>query len=110
MPKKKNTERVDSRVWSGFKEFGRGILKFFQLLFDFVVKLFKILPEFLKGLAWIILVTGGISVLVTLVAIYFLSVLGVKDSEQWQIYRETILGNVFEEVVEDAEVEAPLGE
>ncbi|MBU1151886.1 hypothetical protein KJ632_03625 [Patescibacteria group bacterium] len=93
MATKKNTfEVVVSRVWQGLKEIFGGILRFLQMFFDFLVRLVKVLPEFMKALAWIILACG----LVSLIALYSLSVFGIKESEKWQGYREEVLGNWIE--------------
>jgi len=88
MPPKRKNEKAENEiqpkknpVWSGFKDFGRGILEFFTILFDFLLKLIKIILYFS---VWML---GGaiVLVLITALAVYLISAgLGVKNNEAWQ--------------------------
>jgi hypothetical protein len=123
MAPKKNTKKKapvveeSSEVGSIFQQFGRGILTFFEMLFGFILSLFKVLPEFLKAIAWLVVASVMASFLVVLVMYFAFSVFGIKDSEQFQAYRDVVVGKMIdeydlvevlkdddEEVVEEVEV------
>lgn len=95
MPKKK--AQKDFSVFLIIHKFGQGILKFFEMLFDFILALVKILPAFLKTVIWLILVSllalfvGGI-----LVCMLFFAI-GVKDSPNFQAYRDSFVDKFLDE-------------
>ena len=108
--KKKPVVAEKSEVDSVFQQFGRGILTFFEMLFAFILSLFKVLPEFLKAIAWVIIASVVAAFMAVLVVYVAFSVFGVKDSEEFQAYRDIVVGKVIEEygLVEEIEVEVDL--
>lgn len=79
------------------QQFGRGVLKFFEMLFTFILSLFKVLPEFLKAIAWVIIAAILAGFLAVLLAYFAFSAFGIKDSEQFQAYRELVVGKMIEQ-------------
>lgn len=115
--KKKSTKVAKtSEEDSVLQDVGSGILKFFEMLFAFILSFFKILPELLKAIAWVVIAAILAGFLVVLLAYFALSAFGIKDSEQFQAYRELVVGKMIEEheldnwVLEDVEEVAEVEE
>lgn len=88
-----------------WRVFGRGAIRFFEIFFKFLVDLVKVMPEFLKALAWIIVAAA----LVALTSAYLVSVsftaFGVKDSPAFQEHREFVIQRFLDERNEFEEME-----
>ncbi len=95
--KKKPVVEESSEVGSIFQQFGRGVLTFFERLFGFILSLFKVLPEFLKAIAWLIMVSVAAAFLAVLIVYFAFSAFGVKDNEQFQTYRDVVVDKMIDE-------------
>ena len=108
MPKKSTKE--DLTVGLTFQKFGQGVLKFFEMLFKFVLDLLKELPAILKAIVWIILV-GVLAAFLSMVVLYAaFSAFGIKDSPGFQDYRETVIDKFIGEHEFDLDEASPVDE
>jgi len=90
----KKVEEVSSAE-SILRKFGQGILKFSEILFKFMLNLVKLLPRLLMAVMWLLLVLVLVAFVgMTLVYLTF-SAIGIKDSPNFQAYRETIINKLL---------------
>jgi len=90
----KKVEAVSSAE-SMLRKFGQGILKFSELLFKFILDLVKLLPRVLMALMWLLLALVLV-VFAGMILVYLtFSVIGIKDSPNFQAYRETIISKLL---------------
>ncbi|KKR05445.1 MAG: hypothetical protein UT33_C0011G0156 [Candidatus Peregrinibacteria bacterium GW2011_GWC2_39_14] len=90
----KKVEEVSSAE-AILRKFGQGILKFSEILFKFMLNLVRLLPRLLTAVMWFLLVLVSIAFVGMILAYLTFSVIGLKDSPNFQAYRETIINQLL---------------
>jgi hypothetical protein len=88
---KKKKSSTKKKLDFDINAFGNGILRFFEILFKFILDILKILPEFLKGVLWTLML-ALLTALIAIIALYLtMSAFGLKDSPAFQEYRDFMI-------------------
>lgn len=87
----KKSEKKESMNKDLLRKSGKGILRFFEMVFKFILDLLRLLPALFKAIVLVILL-GMLAALLAAVIFYIgLSALGLKDSPAFQNYREAMI-------------------
>ena len=105
MPKKKSVPKKAGEfdgefVWNEFLKvfdvFFKFILEVFSVLFKFILELFKVVNTFVRTILGVVVLALFAALIAVLTAYLTMSALGLKDSERFQEYRDTLLNEAWE--------------